>query len=77
MWYNIDIKTKEECVMYVNKIKAMRKEKEMTLYILAKLSGVSVAYLSRLENERRKNPSIDIMEKVAEALGKSVVEVFF
>ncbi len=63
--------------MYRNQIRKIRKEKGMTLVKLSELSGVSVGYLCHLEKGSRKNPSIEIMEKISIALNKSITEIFF
>ncbi len=63
--------------MYKNKIKAIRKEKGLTLLEISIKSGISVGYLCHLEKGTRNNPSLDAMEKIAKALNKSVAEVFF
>ncbi len=58
---------------YINKI---RKEKGITLSELSMRSGVSVGYLCHLEKGTRKNPSLEVMERIAEALGKTITEIF-
>jgi len=63
--------------MYLNQVKKARKEKGITLVKLSELSGVSVGYLCHLERGSRKNPSIEIMEKISKALNKSITEIFF
>lgn len=63
--------------MYHNQIRKIREEKGMTLLKLSDLSGVSVGYLCHLEKGSRNNPSIEVMEKISEALNKSITEVFF
>ncbi len=63
--------------MYHNQVRKIRKEKGMTLVKLSELSGVSVGYLCHLEKGSRKNPSIEIMEKISIALNKSITEIFF
>lgn len=63
--------------MINNKIKIIREEKGMTLYQLARLSGISTGYLCHLEIGTRKNPSFEVMEKIAKALNRSINEVFF
>ena len=50
------------------RIRTTREEKGLTLSGLAKRSGVSKAYLSQLENEVSKDPSVWIVLKIAEAL---------
>jgi len=63
--------------MYLNQVKKARREKGMTLVKLSELSGVSVGYLCHLEKGTRKNPSIEIMEKISKALNKPITEIFF
>ena len=63
--------------MYYNQVKNIRKEKGITLVKLSELSGVSVGYLCHLERGSRKNPSLEIMERIANALNKSIAEIFF
>lgn len=63
--------------MYHNKMKEIRKELGMTLEELSIKTGISIGYLSHLERGSRENPTICIMDKIAYALGKTVLEVFF
>lgn len=63
--------------MYHNRMKEIRKERGMTLEELSQKTGISVGYLSHLERGTRDNPTICIMDKIAYALGKSLLEVFF
>ena len=63
--------------MYKNKIKKFRKQKQMKLKELAEKAGISVGYLSHLENGSRANPSREVMESISFALLKTIPEVFF
>lgn len=63
--------------MYNNRMKQIRKETGMTLEELSQKTGISVGYLSHLERGSRENPTICVMDKIAYALGKSLLEVFF
>ena len=63
--------------MYRNKIKEYREEKKLTLRDVANRSGISIGYLCHLEKGKRDNPSTEVMEKIAIALGKTIPEVFF
>ncbi len=63
--------------MYQNRMKIIRREKGITLTEIANKTGISIGYLSHLEKGTRKNPSIEIMDKIAKVLDKSVSEVFF
>ena len=58
-------------------MKKIRKEKGMTLEELSELCGVSAGYLCHLENGSRAHPSIEVMEKIANALNKTIFEIFF
>lgn len=63
----------------MNKIKELRLIKKLTVRALAKKAKVAPSYISELENdlENKKNPTKEIMEKIAEALEKTVPEVFY
>ena len=63
--------------MCKNRIKSIRKENGLTLLEISIKSGISVGYLCHLEKGTRNNPSLEVMEKIAKALNKSVAEVFF
>ncbi|MFR5683774.1 MAG: helix-turn-helix domain-containing protein [Clostridia bacterium] len=63
--------------MYKIKIKLYRKQKALTLQELSMLTGISVGYLCHLENGTRKNPSIQMMEKISSALDIPISEIFF
>lgn len=61
----------------MNKIKEIRKSQNLTLGKLAQMSGISTGYLSHLERGTRKNPTKIVMQKISEALNKSINEIFF
>ena len=63
--------------MYYNKWKSNRKQKGMTLEELSKRCNISAGYLCHLENGSRTHPSIEVMEKIAKALNKTIFEIFF
>lgn len=44
---------------------------------LAEKVGISVFYMAALENGRAKNPSIELMKKLAEILGSTPQDLFF
>lgn len=56
-------------------LKEIRKEKGLTLRQIEKVSGVSNAYLSQVENGKRSVPTPDILMKIHEALGVSYEEL--
>lgn len=49
-------------------LKAICKEKESSLTDLSEKTGLTVDYLSKLNTGRRKNPTREAMEKIANAL---------
>lgn len=61
----------------MNNLKKFRKSKNLTIRELAELSGVSMGYICHLEKGTRKNPSRDIMEKIAKVLGEPIIKIFF
>lgn len=63
----------------MNIIKKVRQDKAMTIRELARISEVSASYISELENdsENKKNPTKEKMEKIAEALQRTVPEIFY
>ena len=61
----------------MNKMKIYRREKGLTLKELSKKTNLSVGYLCHLENGSRSNPSIKVLNAIANALNKRVDELFF
>lgn len=59
------------------KIKEMREEQNMTQEELARKSGVSRTTIWALENNANKMASTKTLLKIAQALGKSVDQIFF
>lgn len=49
-------------------IKTLRKQKKLTSKELATMIGVTPAYLSMLEKNKRNNPTKEILQKIADAL---------
>lgn len=56
------------------KIRSMRKERGLTLNQLADQSGVSKSYISYVERGLQKNPSIEILSKLAKAMDIPFIE---
>ena len=55
-------------------LRVLRESKEMTQADLAKKSGVAQGYISALEAGEKKNPGIDVLKRLARALGVPVTE---
>lgn len=56
------------------RLRQLRKEKGLKLVALANKSGVSLAYVSEVERGR-KLPSLEVLDRLAGALGLSVLDV--
>jgi len=63
--------------MYNNNMKNMRIKKGISLTMLSTATGISMGYLSHLESGTRKNPSVEMMDRIAKFLNETVTEVFF
>lgn len=57
------------------RLRLLRKERQLTLKGLSQLAGLSVPYLSDMEREV-VNPSVDTLQKVAKAYNMTVKELF-
>jgi transcriptional regulator with XRE-family HTH domain len=56
-------------------IKRLRGERKMSQLELAKKSGVAQGYISALEAGTKANPGLDVLTKLAKALGVPVTEL--
>lgn len=63
-------------MMLGDNIRKIRKSKKISINTLAKQAEVSLGYLSDLENNKFTNPTLDKLNKLADALGVSVKEFF-
>lgn len=63
--------------MYINNLREIRKNKNMTIKELSEISGVSMGYICHLEKGTRRNPSRDVMEKISKTLGEPIIKIFF
>ncbi|MBQ9658041.1 MAG: helix-turn-helix domain-containing protein [Clostridia bacterium] len=63
--------------MFVFRIKEVREKKNITLYKLSKLTGISRTYLTELENNKKTNPSLETMYKISLALNVSIRSLFY
>ena len=57
------------------KIRQLREEKEWSLNELAERAGISKAYLSQLENNVSKQPSAEVLLKIAAALRTTIADL--
>jgi transcriptional regulator with XRE-family HTH domain len=63
--------------MYIFAIKPLRKSRNVSLYELSNLTGVSRTYLRNLENNKSFNPTLFILDKIAEALNVTIKDLFY
>jgi len=56
-------------------LRTMREAKGLTQLELAKRAKVTNVYLSQLEQGKKKNPSLDVLRRLARALGVPVTEM--
>ena len=63
--------------MIVFNIRNVRKNKKISLRKLSDMTGISRAYLYDLENNRRFNPTLFILQKIAEELEVNIKDLFY
>lgn len=63
--------------MIIFNIENIRESKGISLNKLHRLTGISRAYLYDLENNRRSNPSLHILQLIADALDVGVKSLFY
>lgn len=56
-------------IKFGEKLRRLRLDKGLTMRELERLSGISQAYISQIENDKRNTPSPDILKKLSEPLG--------
>ncbi|MFD1413502.1 helix-turn-helix domain-containing protein [Oceanobacillus jeddahense] len=61
--------------MIGEKIKQLRKERQISLSELAEQAGVAKSYLSSIERNLQSNPSIQFVEKISQVLGVSTKDL--
>lgn len=57
------------------RIRTLRSERQMTLDVLAHAAGLSKGLLSKLENNEDANPSLDTLQKIADAFDLTLSEI--
>lgn len=63
--------------MFVFVIKNVRIKKNITIYRLSKITEINRPYLTELENNKKYNPSLKTMYKIANALGVKIDDLFY
>ncbi|WP_177199267.1 helix-turn-helix domain-containing protein [Clostridium frigidicarnis] len=67
-----EVKEIKEMLMLGENIKKLRKERNLTQKQLAELIKISTSYLQQLELGQKENPSINVLDKLAEVLNVQV-----
>lgn len=63
--------------MQIFVIKKIRESKNITLYKLSKETGISRTYLRDLENNKKFNPTLLMLEKISSVLNVKLKDLFF
>ena len=63
--------------MIVFRIKEIREKKNVSLSLLSRSTQISRPYLFDLENNRKTNPTLQILLKIANVLDVNVKELFY
>ena len=63
--------------MFVFVIKQLREKKKITQYRLSQMTDISRTYIRNLENNKPCNPTMHILELIAEALEVNVKDLFY
>lgn len=58
-------------------IKEIRKIKKISLKQLQEKTDISISYLSELENNKAKNPSLIVIVKIAQVLDVKLDDIYF
>jgi transcriptional regulator with XRE-family HTH domain len=56
-------------------LKALRQDRGLSQAQLAAKAEVTAAYVTQLETGAKKNPSLDVLKRLAKALGVPVTEL--
>lgn len=63
--------------MYIFVIKEIREKANLSIKALSEMTGISRAYIYDLEHNRRINPTLQSLIKIADALNVNVKDLFY
>lgn len=63
--------------MIVFNIKKIRENKKISIRKLSGITGISRTYLSDLENNKKTNPTLYILQEIASALNVNIKDLFY
>lgn len=61
--------------MFGKNIRKIREKKGYGINELSRISGVNASYISALERDEKKNPSVEILTKLANSLEVNINEI--
>lgn len=56
-------------------VRTLREKRGITQVVLARNAKIAQPYLTQIEQGKRKNPSLDVLKRLAKALGVPVTEL--
>ncbi|QAA31094.1 transcriptional regulator [Clostridium manihotivorum] len=62
-------------ILFGKNIRTIREAKGLGINELSRLSGVNASYISALERDEKKNPSVNTLEKLADALRVNIDDI--
>ena len=62
-------------IKFGRRLKALRKEKEITQEDLAYLAGLEYKYIQRLEGKKPSSPTLNTLEKLAKAFDITITKL--
>lgn len=60
----------------MNQIDLLREKQNKSYASIAKETGLSPTYIYLLAKGKRRNPSLEVMQKISSSLGRKVEDVF-
>lgn len=63
--------------MFVFVIKSLRKKKNISQYKLSQMTNLSRTYLRNLENNKKCNPTMSVLQLIANALDVNLKDLFY
>lgn len=63
--------------MVIFNIKKIREKKNITIYKLSKITGLSRTYIRNLENNKNVNPTINSLFSISNALNVDIKDLFY
>ena len=62
-------------IRFSKKLKELRNNKKLTQEALSELAGIDYKYLQKLESNNPSSPTLQMLEKIANALDINIIEL--